>query len=87
MIKIETNLEEGGVNIKGEIGGKGIDLVNEILTIIQTLMSDIKEKDEFLHAIALNAIVNNFYILTGETEEEFYARHELEGVKIVKGVN
>lgn len=85
MVKAEaqTDKEKGGCNTSVQVEGTGRDIINEILCIIETLMKDLKDTDEVLHAIALQAIADNPEILTGEDAELV----EVKSVRIAKGLN
>lgn len=81
MVKVEANStmkgEDRGTELTVEMEGSGIQISNEILSIIQGLMSDLKEHDRFLHAMCLQAIADNPRILLGKKDEDEELRESM----------
>ena len=74
MVKVEANStmkgRKQGTELTVEMNGSGIQISNEILSIIQGLMGDLKENDEILHAICLKTIAENPGILLGKRDDD-----------------
>lgn len=85
MVKVTAsrNEEKGGCNVNCSFDGNGQDIANEVVCIIEALMSNLNREDIMLHAIVIQTIAENPYILTGESKEEY----EMRTVKTVKGIN
>ena len=79
-IKAETVVKNGdkGVSVTARTEGTGEEVVNETLTIIESLMRNLKKETPALYLIALQAIADNPWILSGdESNEEYEAKMEL----------
>lgn len=79
-VKAETIVKDGekGVSISARTEGSGEEVVNETLTIIEALMKNLKKEAPALHLIALQAIAEEPWILSGEeNEREYEAKMEL----------
>ena len=74
MVKVEANStlkgKKRGTELAVEMSGSGIQISNEVLSIIQELMGNLKENDEILHAICLQTIAENPGILLGKRDED-----------------
>lgn len=79
-VKAETvgKGEDKGVSISVRTEGTGEEVVNETLTIIEGLMKGLKKDAPGLHLVALQAIADNPWILSGdEDNKEYDAKMEM----------
>lgn len=74
MVNVKARSEEVNgeamVEVALEVNATGKELISESLTIIHSLMKELKSKDIVLHALCIQAIKDNIWVLTGEDEEE-----------------
>lgn len=72
-IKAESVIRDGdkGVEVSCATKGTGEEIVNEALTIIQSLMATLKKEMPALHLIVLKTLADNAHILLGEDEDSF----------------
>lgn len=68
MVKVEAraNDEKQGCNVSISMEGNGKELVEETLAVIQGVMGSLKEQDALLHLLAVEMMIENIEILTGE---------------------
>lgn len=68
MVKVEAraNDEKQGCNVSISMEGNGKELVEETLAVIQGVMGSLKEQDALLHLLAVEMMIENREILTGE---------------------
>ena len=68
MVKAEAraNDEKQGCNVSISMEGNGKELVEETLAVIQGVMGSLKEQDALLHLLAVEMMIENIEILTGE---------------------
>lgn len=75
MVKVEadtitTETWKKAVNAKSTIEGSDIEILNEALGAIQSLMSNLKKADEKLYAMVLHCMAQDSSILLGGDDEE-----------------
>ena len=73
-ITARSTVKDGdkGTNVSAHIEGSGEEIVNEALIIIESIMKRLKEEAPTLHLIAIQAIADNPWILSGDKDEEEY---------------
>lgn len=69
-IKANVNEEKRGCEVSLSIEGYGNDILHEALAIIQGVMGGLKDQSFALHLVALKAISENPWILTGSEEND-----------------
>lgn len=79
MVKVEadtitTETGKKAVNAKSTIEGSDIEILNEALGAIQSLMSNLKKADEKLYAITLHCMAQDSSILLGGDDEDIKMR-------------
>ena len=74
MIEVKaTTVEkdgEKGVQIEAQTEGSGLEIVNETLFIIKSLMGNLKRESPLLHLMAVKTIADNRDILCGDEAED-----------------
>lgn len=63
--KKETKNGKEGVSLNVKIEGYSVEIGNEVLAIIHSLMKEVRDKDPALHLTCLMSISENPWILTG----------------------
>lgn len=74
MIEVKaTTVEqdgEKGVRVEAQTEGSDLEIVNETLILIKALMGNLKQKEPYLHLMAIKTIADNRDILCGDEAED-----------------
>lgn len=68
-VKAKADVERQGTSISTSMEGMGIELVNEAIAIIKSVMGSLKSTDQTLHMVALAQIAMDSSILIGDDDE------------------
>ena len=88
MVKVEAQVNGDHTDVSVAMEGKGIDIVNEAISVIQAVMGDLKKNEEPLHLVAIKAIADDPSILLGGDEAQVERFEKLMATaKFREGVN
>ena len=68
--KATSDDKRGGCEVSISMKGKGYELVEETLALIQGVLESLKDEDMFLHLLAIQVIAEHREILLGKDERE-----------------
>ena len=69
-MKAIANNEKGTTEVSCHIEGTGADLANEAVSIIESMMGDLKKQSIIIHFVILKALADNPEILIGGDNDE-----------------
>ena len=73
-IKANTNKEDHMIGCEVNVDANGIEYMAEVVSVIESLMKDLRRDDMYLHATVLKVLADHPHILLGEDEESDKAK-------------
>ena len=85
MVKVESKRNGDQCECSVTLSGSSEDIINEALSVIWSLMKDIKKTDKAMHIAMIDVLVHCDYILMGEEEDSEDVRKFREWIKTDDG--